>query len=253
MSFSFSWRRSLEVNKWILAFGVLSALVCSPASAHSETIELLPTSDATLFEDPEGAKASGAGPTLFLGDNRLSTTRRALLRFEVAAELPPDAVVQSVSLWLYVSDAPNETAQPVTVHRVLESWGEGPSASSGGGGAPAEPGDATWLHRFYPGDPWSEVGGSFDPTVAASIQMGISGWQEFAAEGLVQDVQGWLDDPSSNFGWMLRGAEGTPSSSRGLHSRESETAELRPYLHIEYRVGDVSSAVMSISRLKSGY
>lgn len=233
---------------------LLILLTFSTVSASgAEIVTLMPERDATLFEDVTGTTASGSGPTLFVGDNRILVTRRALVRFDLASLIPPDAVVLSVELGLHVSDAPDETPRDVTLHRVLVDWGEGSSASSGGGGAVALAGDATWLHRFYPGRYWANPGGDFEPSSSARAMLGSAGWQSWSGCGLVQDVQGWIDDPSSNHGWLLKGEEGTASSARGLSSSENQQPELHPYLRIEYQGCCVATERTSWSRLKVGY
>lgn len=224
-----------------------------PAVAQAESVACTPDRDATLFENETGSIASGSGPTLFVGDNRTLNTRRAVLHFDVNGVLPPGATVQGVELWVHVSDAPDTTPRSVAVHRLSSDWGEGASASAGGGGAPAQSGDATWLHRYYPDVEWTDPGGDYDPSSSAIAVLEPSGWHVWSSEVLVQDVQGWLDDPAINFGWLLEGEEGTASSARGIDSRESEQPELRPYLQIEYQDVGVSTEMSSWSRIKVGF
>jgi Ca2+-binding RTX toxin-like protein len=50
---------------------------------------------------------------------------------------------------------------------------------------------------------------------------------------MVADVQSWLDDPSTNFGWLLRADEGL-TSSKAFASREAADAAQRPVLTIAY-------------------
>ncbi|MHC4093483.1 MAG: hypothetical protein ACYSVY_24955, partial [Planctomycetota bacterium] len=63
-------------------------------------------------------------------------------------------------------------AQIHSLHRVLADWGEGESSGSGGTGAPTEPGDATWIHRFYPDVFWASPGGDFEAAVSSSQSIG---------------------------------------------------------------------------------
>src|SRR5207245_4445434 len=83
---------------------------------------------------------------------------------------------------------------------------------------------ATWSHRFYNTVLWNNAGGDFAPTASASTLVGLvpnvtSVWNSSA--GMVNDVQSWLDNPSSNFGWLLLGDESTTSTARVFFTREA--------------------------------
>ena len=50
------------------------------------------------------------------------------------------------------------------------------------------------------------------------------------------DVQDWLDNPASNFGWLLRASDETSlQTARGFDSRQSLTAANRPVLEARVR------------------
>jgi hypothetical protein len=51
---------------------------------------------------------------------------------------------------------------------------------------------------------------------------------------MVADVQGWLDSPSGDFGWILIGPEGSGNTTKRFDSREYATASNRPLLTIDY-------------------
>jgi hypothetical protein len=190
--------------------------------------------DNTLFEDASGSLSNGAGPVLFAGNNGQGVTHRALLRFDIAGSLPPGAMVGGVELTLSVSNAPNTTPRTFTLHRVLRDWGEGTSTSTGGGGAPAAVGDATWLHTFYPDPFWEEPGGDFASIASASETISDVGFYAWDNPGLTPDVQTWLDSPANNFGWLIQGDEVTLNTARRFDSRENEVAANWPSLRISY-------------------
>jgi hypothetical protein len=197
--------------------------MCAGAAlgARADTVFVPAARDNTLFADPAGSLSSGAGTGVFAGNNSASNTRRALVFFDVAAAIPAGATVDSVELRLNVSSSPNTTPQLFTVHRVLHPWGEGSSVSTGGAGAPSAPGDATWIHRFYPDSLWTTPGGDFDPAPHAATTIGPLGLYTWSGEALTLDVAGWLASPSDNFGWLVRGNEGAASTVRLFDSRES--------------------------------
>jgi hypothetical protein len=204
----------------VLAGLAIAAAMSGTASANSVTV--LAGRDNTLFEDPSGLLSSGAGEGIFAGKNSQNLTRRALVFFDVASAVPAGATIDSVELWLNVNSAPNATPQPVSIHRALASWGEGTSASTGGGGAPASTGDATWLHRFYSDTFWSTPGGDFEPGSSATTTVGVVGLHVWKSTALALDVAGWLATPSANFGWLIRGPENAASTVRRFDSRETD-------------------------------
>ena len=70
------------------------------------TLELLPVADNTLFEDTTGSVSNGAGDGLFAGrvaPRSGSEIRRGLIRFDLAASIPANATINSVSMELTMS------------------------------------------------------------------------------------------------------------------------------------------------------
>ena len=212
---------------------VLAALLVA-SGARAATVTVFADRDNTLFQDAQGDTSNGAGPAFFAGSNAQNLTRRGLLRFQLTGLVPPGLILERVELVLEVSSAPDVVPRTITLHRVLADWGEGTSYSSGGGGAPATPGDATWLHARYPDTPWGTPGGDFDPAPSGATAVGDIGSYRWSSEGMRDDVQRWLDDPASNFGWLLRGEEGVSRSVRRFDSRETAAASTRPALTLIY-------------------
>jgi len=210
--------------------------VCSLASSSacaSEVVALEPDRDNTLIEREDGSRSSGAGMFLFAGMNSDSTARRALLAFDVL--LPGDAVIDSVFLQIHVSRVNHESEEPLTVHRVLQSWGEGASnAGEGGGGSPSQNGDATWIHRFYPDQEWSNPGGDFVATPSAELSTTGTGFYTFSGEALAADVRSWIENPETSHGWLIRGDETEPTTARRIDSREHTDTQMRPKLIIYF-------------------
>lgn len=225
-------------------------LACAVAAA-ADTVAVQPVRDNTLFEDAGGQLSSGAGAWLFVGRNSLGKIRRALIAFDLPA-LPADAVLDSAVLSVHVSNVSDPTTHPVRVHRVLAAWGEGASVSTGGGGAPSTPGDATWIHAFYPDVLWPAPGGSYDPTASATRAVADTASYEWSSTVLTDDVRSWMAAPSSNFGWVLVGDESTVQTARRVDSRENPVPGWRPTLTLHYTTGTPTIAE-SWGRLKALY
>jgi hypothetical protein len=231
--------RPLPAPRLPAAACCLSATLLMAAGVPAtELIDVPAARDATLIEDPEGARANGAGPALFAGRTAQGDTgrRRALLLFDVAAVLPREAVVTNALLTLHMTPS-NAVPAEIAVHRVLAPWSEGPALSTGGSGAPAMPGDSTWLHRRYDDQLWVFPGGQFVPEPSAALTVADAGfysWQD--SPRLLADVRAWHKAPQRNFGWILIGDEEAPQSVKRFDSRESLTPEYRPVLSLEYEL-----------------
>jgi hypothetical protein len=132
----------------------------------------------------------------------------------------------------------NAEEQPISLHRALADWGEGSSIGTegqGGGGAPAETSDATWVHTFWDSQTWTTPGGDFEPTASATIEIPLLGGPfAWTSDAMVEDVQAWLDDPTTNFGWLLVGNEDELRTTKRFRSRESPVEAERPTLIVEY-------------------
>ncbi len=216
------------------------------------SVTLEPTIDNSLYEDDSGVISNGEGAFLFsgkTGGRGGEKLRRALVKFDVADQIPAGATVTSVALQLNVSLSPrNESEQrTMSLHRVLSDWGEGSSNAGdpGGEGTSAANGDATWIHRKFPGDSWDTPGGDYEAAVSASTDVGLTGFHTWTDEGMVNDVAAWLADPGSNFGWILIGDENATFAARRFDSRENGNADNRPKLTIEYE--EVATTTISIS------
>jgi hypothetical protein len=220
---------------------VLSAVATSfVATVRADTVVIPADRDNTLFQSASGSISNGAGPAMFAGANSAANIRRALMRFDVASYVPANATILSVELRLHVSNAPDSIPRTIDVCRLLADWGEGGSYATGGGGAPAQPGDATWLHRFYSDQLWASAGGDFDPSPHATAVVGDPDDYVWTSAALTADVEAWLANPAEDFGWMLRGEEDVPSTARRIDTRENEDEAVQPALVVEYQVDTLS-------------
>jgi hypothetical protein len=206
------------------------------ADLRADVAVLGASHDNTLYEDPQGALSNGAGSYFFTGVTAQGLRRRGLLSFDLSA-IPPGATINSVQLTLHMSRTP-ATGEPITLYRVLEAWGEGASvaADQEGAGAPAQPGDATWLHTFFNTSFWQSAGGDFDPAERASTLVEGTGFYTWSSHEMLDDVRAWFANPGSNHGWVLVGDEspGVATTTKRFDSRENSDPTVRPVLAVDY-------------------
>lgn len=232
---------------WSLVF--LSSLAL-PFSASAETLILkqglnsyVGTADTSIFQDTS-SNSSGGFSNLFLGKTKTGSPRRILIRFDLAGVLPPGATITSATLQFYTEFGRPEDVVNATLHAITTPWNEGDNQLKDGDnlgqGSPAESGDATWNHSSFSGSSWTTPGGDFNPTATAS---GIAGFPDsyfqLSSPGMVIDLQAWLANPATNYGWLIKG-ENASGNAKRYYSSEA-TDPRKPTLFIEYVVGPASA------------
>lgn len=214
------------------------ALASLIAPAQAATVAIPAARDTTLVEDPNGALANGAGPAIFAGRTNATNNgvRRGLVVFDLVKALPanpPTAMnIEEVAVALMNLTESNVAPAEYRLHRVLADWGEGTSSSSGGAGAAATPGDATWIHTFHSNRFWMHNGAQFVGVPSARLTIAGPGVYRFEDEALLSDVRFWVSHPEENFGWILIGDETHPQTVRAFASRENPVSALQPVLEI---------------------
>ena len=246
-----SWK--LRVGRWALVFQLSTFSL--QLSALADSVTLRPVADTTLIET---APNNNLGGQSFAnsGTTQNFTKNRALFRFDVSA-IPTGAQVDSVSVVFEVTKQPVDgyASADFGLHRMLVSWGEGTKTAadprSPGQGAPASAGEATWLARFAQTGPnWAAPGGLAGTDFTAASSAGQSVYSVanspyfFTSSQLAADVQLWLNNPGTNFGWMLLADnEGPNFTARRFGSRED--AVNAPQLLVQFTtVPEPSSLVL---------
>jgi hypothetical protein len=237
-------RRKLKTS---LSLAAIAVLLLAPgyrpkAAAGSESVTFVferGLDGFTAFEDTSifsESQNSGGGTSGIFSGTILGGTdhRRALLWVDVSV-IPEGAVIEQVMLDLVVDRSGGNSGNiEYTLHALLKDWGEGDrvGGSGGGQGAPAAPGDATWLSNFHQMELWENPGGDFDPEPSAigtaEQERTFAVW---TGPGMVADVQRWVDDPSTNFGWILISTE-EGASQRVKRFSSSEALTNRPRLTV---------------------
>jgi hypothetical protein len=248
-----------RISHLVAAIGVILG---SPASAAA-VITLDASRDATIYENNVN-NSNGAGPATFAGINGTGSPRRGLIDFNIAGSVPAGATINGVQLTLFLAQvagsgggSPGDTTpRTINLNRLTNDWGEGTtglgSAVGGSGqGFPANPGDATWNARFFPATLWGTPGGDFVAAASGStlVTQTLNApyiWLSTAA--LVSDVQGWLNNPATNFGWELINADETTNTDfRAFYTRDCTTASptvctsaVVPQLQVTYTPAQVA-------------
>jgi len=186
--------------------------------------------------------SNGSGVEMVTGNDNSSNPRRGLVWFDVAANVPAGATITSVTLTMHLvtSASMGPATTDVVLYRLLADWGEGasdPDTGPGTGtGTGAATGDATWNMRFFNTVAWGTAGGDFNGTASATQTInktnGAKTWQSAA---MVSDVQLWLDNSATNFGWIVgpATADVTSRTERRFATREADE-ELIPTLTLEF-------------------
>ncbi|MEA3273873.1 MAG: DNRLRE domain-containing protein, partial [Pseudomonadota bacterium] len=201
--------------------------------AQAALVTINPINDTTIYQgtDPVSGEvfednSCGAGIDLFSGVTNDGFLRRALLKFDIAGSIPPGSTINGVTLTVDVNRSGDNQDATMTLSPLTQLWGEGVvdcrAIRGGGQGAPADPGDATWLDAQFQQVSWTSLGGDFGGESASALIpiRGLGTWDSAANPAMVIDVQGWLDNPGSNNGWIVVGDEGRASTTRRFNSRE---------------------------------
>jgi hypothetical protein len=216
-----------------------------PSAASADTIDIVSSRDTTFYKDFP-SNSNGAGQAMFVGDDNRGSPRRALIGFDIVDNIPAGSIITSVQLTLVqVQPAPGDSkARQIDLHRLVADWGEGTvgkgkGALQSGQGftTPTNGTAATWSHRFYNTVPWTTPGGDFIATASGSTMVGIAKQQAYtwnSTPGMVSDVQGWLDDPANNFGWILLGDESATPTARIFDTREATNKATWPMLEVTF-------------------
>jgi hypothetical protein len=217
------------MKKSLLFAGVLFSCLYSIGQI---TVDITPSKDNTIFED--NVNNSDALGNLRSGAECGPTSRRALLHFDIAGNVPAGVLITNVTLELdLTSSGIGAGTDDYSLHTVTQDWGEGTSdAGAGTSGVAATASDATWNESFSGTTNWGTAGGSYIATASGTTTLTVvNGIYSWTSAGMTSDVQNWLSAPTINYGWILIGDESTPCSVRTFGSKD---AGVSPVLKVKY-------------------
>jgi hypothetical protein len=191
--------------------------------AFADTVSLPAQKDSTIYLDLNGQLSNGHGIYLFVGRTTNDLLRRGLIAFDLSS-IPTNATITAATLSLFSNrPRPNDGPVDVSLNRVLREWGEGASDAGepGGIGAQAEKNDATWLHNLFDTSFWTTAGGDFSATPSATTPVLENGTYTWSGTGLLADVQSWVSNPTTNFGWFILAPETDTGNAQRFNTREN--------------------------------
>jgi len=250
--------------KMLHRIACLAVVLALPSATPADTATITPNRDTTIYQ-AHPSNSNGAGASMFVGTNSDSTADRALVRFDIAGKIPAGSTITGVQLSVLldfeVPTSGNLTTQ-IQLRRLLADWGEGTTGqgkvgaeSSHGYPTTADGTTATWTHSFFDTVPWNNPGGDFADTASATTTIGIVPMPFFwsSTPAMVSDAQSWLDNPSTNFGWLLLGDESQAGTLRRFFTREGQRINpaSAPTLTVSYAPPGGAGSHLAISTVPS--
>lgn len=253
------------LNSIAIIAGLSAAFLLFQASASADLVTIGSSQDTTIFNNNVNNSAGGT-IVMFSGTDGNAAIKRALVQFDIASNIPAGSTITGVQLTLFLGQVAGMVTTgtaTISLYRLTDDWGEGTngagtSIAGDGQGFPAKDGDATWANRFYSSTspvPWTNAGGDFISTNSAQTIVGATtntGYIWLSTPALVADVQGWVDNPSSNFGWLLENNnELSTRTFRAFYTREETNSSLQPQLQITF-TPPVESPTLSMATVSGG-
>ena len=219
----------------LIGYGMLIANAAF-SQVIPDSVVITPTADNTIYQR-NAANSNGAGEFFIAGSTGSPYFNRALIRFNLVGQIPVGKTIVGAKLTLYLAATSGlSNSYDIILHKVKEDWGEGLSnaGTQAGLGAAATNGDATWTSRFYPASPWITIGGAYEASATASVAVNQPAFYSWSSSGMVSDIQSWITNPTTNFGWLLKSDELASYQAKRFASRENSNVNLRPKLTIYY-------------------
>jgi len=191
------------------------------------------TDDSTIYEESP-TFSNGGYDSIFAGKTRgleLTTLRRSAIRFDLSS-IPSNAQVTAVTLSLVIAQSASSD-QPHNLHPIQKDWDEGTVSGIQRGGA-SDPGDMTWADNMSGSSSWTNLGGDFGPSSAQTFVGDAGNTIHFSSAAMASEVQGWIDAPANNFGWMMLGNEASLKTAKRFHSSEATLQANRPILTVVF-------------------
>lgn len=220
---------------------VLAGLILAAINAAAGVVSISPSQDTGIF-DALPMRSFGASPNNIVGTTLGGNRGRVLLEFDIASAIPAGSIINSVTLRLVDVSSPagDFATNTFSIHRSLVDWNGGTNV-----GNTATTGDVTWDYRVFETIGWGSPGGADGVDYVSTLSATNSSFQKattngpgtnfWSSAGLVADVQSWLDNPGTNFGWfVISSGELSPRSARRFGMQENTAIGSRPLLTVDF-------------------
>ena len=177
------------------------ALPAVQAGSSSTQVTLYAVADATVdsaFPTTNYGTAGTLGVKYGLSLAGGPSYERTLLRFDLSAQVPSNAIIERAQLQLYLLSATGAERVEFTAANLAASWIE-----SGRGAV-------TWQTK----PATTDVVVTGLPASSTPLNTYLPAWDITAI------VQKWQENPAANFGLVLRGSDGQPQFARTFASQE---------------------------------
>ncbi|OEC01259.1 hypothetical protein GY31_13200 [Lysinibacillus sphaericus] len=153
-------------------------------------------------------------------------TVRSLLKFDLSV-VPSSTTIVSADLNLWFSSTNNNSPISINLHNVTSPWEEN---------------QASWTYaKTIPYTTWKTAGGDFSTNTIGSVK-NIGTPPTNIADAMVNwkvplnVVQGWINNPSTNYGFLLKGDnEATQIYKKFASSEQSTLNQYKPQLVVTYK------------------
>lgn len=176
----------------------------------------------------------------YLQTGHFNRTYRTLVRFNVAAAIPSNAVVSGSTFKAYAPPATPKSLASHSLRTVTAEWDA----------------NANWNRRKV-GVPWTTLGGEVSSnsayTSASTNVQTNPGWYSWTAP--VATVQGWVAGTLPNYGFQLTTDSGAPSGNAyvwasteaSMSSDFPADATKRPILEVTWSVPDTTAPALTLA------
>jgi len=226
-----------NLKNFAIAAGLGFLAVWGP-SARADVLANIPsTGAASLFQS--GVNNSLGDPGIFVGTDSTPSVKDGLLAFNVSS-IPSGATITGATLDLFIGTVAGGGSgsvinfgptRTISIYDESQVWGASTNAigattfAGHGSGSAANTGDATWNDAAHnsnsllatlwsTGDPANYVAGT---SVALATTSGIEGTTgaevQWTSAALATEVQGWVNNPSSNNGLAVINANTTTAQT----------------------------------------
>ncbi|MGB0385470.1 MAG: DNRLRE domain-containing protein [Ardenticatenaceae bacterium] len=196
----------IVITMGLLLFGYVLTTTANPNQPIAEAVQQprqessFPAAADTYVVSGKPDESRGSLRNFWVGrnDSDGSGIERALLRFDVATEIPVGSTITSAQLSLYMSGrTANDSPMPITVYNVNGAWDENINWNSHG----------------------SLVGAPTNATTSLDTNYGSKSWD------ITSLVQQWVNNPAGNFGLILIGDESQAQRERGFWSKDCDPSQ----------------------------